>query len=91
MIPPNHTRYIVGCLLVIVLACIGCGTWLFIAGYQSGELLIGIASAGTGALGGMVATRPPAAHPEPVEVTTPENKPLPVTETPKDRSTETLP
>lgn len=80
MTPQNHTRYIVGCLLIIVLACIGCGTWLFIAGYQSGELLIGIASAGTGALGGMVATRPQT-HPDtPVEVKAPEGKPLQVTE-----------
>lgn len=86
MTPQNHTRYIVGCLLIIVLACIGCGTWLFIAGYQSGELLIGIASAGTGALGGMVATRPPGPqHSEsPVEVKAPEGEPLEVTETTKE-------
>lgn len=57
MPPQDHTKFIVSTITLIVLVCIGCGTFLFVKGYQSGELLIGIASAGAGALGGMVAMR----------------------------------
>ena len=82
MIPPvTHTRYIVGSIVLVVLACIACGTFLLYTGFQSGELLIGIASAGTGALGGMVATRSHAQPDTPIEVKAPEGKPLKVTET----------
>jgi hypothetical protein len=85
---PTHTKYIVGAIVLVVLACIGCGTYLLATGYQSGELLIGIAGAGTGALGGMVATRSQTHPGTPVEVKAPEGKPL---ETVEVKPTETKP
>lgn len=76
--PPyaDHTRFIVGCILIIVLVCLGCGTYLFISGYQSGELMIGIASAGAGSLGTMVAMR---RQNNQTEITNSPSNPVPTT------------
>jgi hypothetical protein len=78
MNPQDHTRFIVSWLGIIVLSCLGAGTYLFVCGYQSGELLIGIAGAGAGSLGTMVAMRrnsqPGVNDPATVQTTTTETK-----------------
>lgn len=83
MNPPNHTRFIVGSITLLSAAAIGCGTYLLLKGYQSGELLAQMASSGLsgliGFLGGKMASN--AEHnarvtdPTTVQTTVTESKP----------------
>jgi membrane protein implicated in regulation of membrane protease activity len=57
MTPADHTRFIVSWIGSIALVCIGVSAFLLYKGFQSGELLVGIASAAAGSLGTMVAMR----------------------------------
>lgn len=49
---PSHTRFIVGCITAITIVCIGCGFWLLLKGFQSGEILI--TSGGCSGLSGLI-------------------------------------
>lgn len=54
MNPASETKFIVGCIAAISLACAAIGGFLLLKGYQSGELLISVTSAGAGGLVGML-------------------------------------
>lgn len=57
MTPPNHIRFIISCLTLLALSSMGCGTYLLMTGYQSGELFVGIATGITGGIVGMISMR----------------------------------
>lgn len=54
---PDHTVAVVTAMTFLAVISIGCATFLLATGYQSGELLVGIASAATGSLGTLLAIR----------------------------------
>ncbi len=57
MTPPNNVKHVVNWIGCIALAALIGGSILLYKGFQSGELLIGIAGSMGGALGGMLAMR----------------------------------
>jgi hypothetical protein len=54
MNPTSETKFIVGCITLISLVCAVIGGFLLLKGFQSGELLVGIAGSGGGGLVGML-------------------------------------
>lgn len=87
----NHIRFVVGNLTFLALVSIGCGTYLLASGYQSGELYVGVATAVTGYIGGVITGRAMAApHPPTTpsgaiatEVTNPATNPVNVATPPE--------
>lgn len=54
--PPDHTKFIAGCVTAIALVSLACATALIFKGYTA-ELMVGIASAAGGSLGTMLAMK----------------------------------
>ena len=48
----GHTRFIVGCVTLLGMACVLCGTFLIYKGFQSGELLL--SGGAVGAISGLL-------------------------------------
>lgn len=78
----NHTRFIVGAIVVLGMCCAVCGTVLVFKGYHGDLLMGGVVSAISGLCGFLGAGKPNApqpditvsSNPQKVEVTQPEPK-----------------